>query len=678
MKTKRLKALFKKEIIDIFRDKKTIFMMLVLPLLLYPLLMIGMALLMSAITANQAQTVYKVSYENLEQTQISKIEDTFEDDSMKYKFKIVSSDNPQDDLQNKKIDCYISVNKNDGKDVFTMNYLSASETSRNALGAISEALKIYQEDIRRQKIEALGMDADEVLNSIQVDDKDYSTKEESVGFLLGTIIPFFVIISILLGAIYPAIDVTAGERERGTLETLLTLPVSNFEMIMSKFLAVAVISCITAVLNILSTGASMLFMVNIMAGSVSDSVMKLNMDIHTFLPAILFLVIVIIAFALFMTAICMCVCIFAKSFKEANNYITPVMLIVMFAGYSTMIPKVELTSATAAIPVVNIALMIESLFTFEYNYPLYGIVLLSNVAYSILTIWILGRLYNSEQVLFGEGLSSIKLVAKRSEMKERQMPGLGDVTLLLGVSLLLLIYVGSYMTVKYKVYGILFQQAMILTLPLCYAYYIKADFKKLFSLKLPNIKSILVSIIMGMGGFMFMLVAAQVLSKLVPSSLEQVNANFEFMKETPFLLLIFVVAVFPAIGEELLFRGFVYQSFRSKLKVIMAVLASSAIFGIYHMSFIKFFTTAILGIVFAVALEYSNSIYIGMVMHFCNNAFSVFAFKYPKVVEKYLPIFVKEKFTVVEILSILAISFALMAGAGFIIRKELKIRKNIS
>lgn len=678
MKTKRLKALFKKEIVDIFRDKKTIFMMLVLPLLLYPLLMIGLALLMSAITANQEETIYKVAYANLEKSQISKIEETFEDDSMKYEFKVIDSTNTKDDLLEKKIDCFVATENKDGQELFTINYLSASETSVNASIALNEAMKIYQEDVKRQKIEALGMEADEILNSVQIENKDFSTKEETLGFVLGTIIPFFVIISILLGAIYPAIDVTAGEKERGTLETLLTLPVSNFEMIMSKFLAVAVISCITAVLNILSTGASMIFMVNIMAGSISDSVMKFNLDFKTFLPAILFLLIVVIAFALFMTAISMCVCIFAKSFKEASNYITPVMLIVMFAGYSTMIPKVELTSATAAIPVVNIALMIESLFTFEYNYPLYGIVLLSNVGYSILTIWILGRLYNSEQILFSEGLSSIKLIAKRSEMKERQMPGLGDVTLLLGISLLLLIYVGSFLTVKYKVYGILFQQAMILTLPLCYAYYIKADFKKLFSLKLPNIKSILVSIIMGMGGFMFMLVAAQVLSKLVPSSLEQVNANFEFMKDTPFLLLVLVIAVFPAIGEELLFRGFVYQSFRSKSKVITAVLASSAIFGIYHMSFIKFFTTAILGIVFAIALEYSNSIYIGMMMHFCNNAFSIFVFKYPKVVEKYLPIFVKEKFTVVEILSMLAISFALMAGAGFIIRKELKIRKNIS
>lgn len=678
MKTKRLKALFKKEIVDIFRDKKTIFMMLVLPLLLYPLLMIGLALLMSAITANQEETIYKVAYANLEKSQISKIEETFEDDSMKYEFKVIDSTNTKDDLLEKKIDCFVATENKDGQELFTINYLSASETSVNASIALNEAMKIYQEDVKRQKIEALGMEADEILNSVQIENKDFSTKEETLGFVLGTIIPFFVIISILLGAIYPAIDVTAGEKERGTLETLLTLPVSNFEMIMSKFLAVAVISCITAVLNILSTGASMIFMVNIMAGSISDSVMKFNLDFKTFLPAILFLLIVIIAFALFMTAISMCVCIFAKSFKEASNYITPVMLIVMFAGYSTMIPKVELTSATAAIPVVNIALMIESLFTFEYNYPLYGIVLLSNVGYSILTIWILGRLYNSEQILFSEGLSSIKLIAKRSEMKERQMPGLGDVTLLLGISLLLLIYVGSFLAIKYKVYGVLFQQIMILSIPLCYAYYIKADFKKLFSLKIPKVKSIFVSIVMGFGGYLFMLIVAQGISKLVPKSLEQVNANFEFMKDTPFLLLVLVIAVFPAIGEEILFRGFVYKSFRSKSKVITAVLASSAIFGIYHMSFIKFFTTAILGIVFAVALEYSNSIYIGMMMHFCNNAFSVFAFKYPKVVEKYIPFFVKEQFTGAQILIMLVISIVLMVGAGYVIKKDLGIRSKNS
>ena len=99
----------------------------------------------------------------------------------------------------------------------------------------------------------------------------------------------------------------------------------------------------------------------------------------TFLPAILFTLLVMVFFALFVTAVSLCICIFAKSFKEANNYITPMMLVFMFGSMVTMVPNIELTEVTAAIPIVNISLMIVQLFSFSYNYALFGIVLLSNI-----------------------------------------------------------------------------------------------------------------------------------------------------------------------------------------------------------------------------------------------------------------------------------------------------------
>ena len=124
----------------------------------------------------------------------------------------------------------------------------------------------------------------------------------------------------------------------------------------------------------------------------SEGVQDLAFDFATFVPAILFSVIIMLVFALLVTAVCMCVCIFAKSFKEANNYITPVLLIFMFSSYAGMLPDFKLTAATAAVPIVNVTLLIKDLFSFQYNYGLFAVVLFCNVAYSLLTVMVLGRI----------------------------------------------------------------------------------------------------------------------------------------------------------------------------------------------------------------------------------------------------------------------------------------------
>ena len=276
--------------------------------------------------------------------------------------------------------------------------MSAKDRSNTALDALTDAFEIYREELQKERIDEAGLDADYLLNPIHYEGEDLSSTEESVGNMIGSIIPFFIVTMILLGALYPSIDVTAGEKERGTLETLLTLPITNFEMIMSKFLAVSCIACVSAILNVFSMGGAMAFLVS----SSMSLAENINLEIHyeTFIPGILFTLVVMVFFALLVTAVCMCTCVFAKNFKEANNYVTPVMLIFMFGSYAAMIPDLELTAQTAAIPIVNVALLVEGLFQFHYNYGLFAIVLFSNVAYSLLAILVLGKIYNSEAVLF--------------------------------------------------------------------------------------------------------------------------------------------------------------------------------------------------------------------------------------------------------------------------------------
>lgn len=651
MNTKRMFTLFKRELTDILRDKKTLFMMLVVPIVIYPLLIIGMTFLMSSVMNSQAEKTYLVAFDE-EDELAAKIADIIENnpDKLSYKLEIVQKSDCKKALEAGDIDIYVSK-ASDGR--IALCYLSAKDRSNTALDALTDAFEIYREELQKERIDEAGLDADYLLNPIHYEGEDLSSTEESVGNMIGSIIPFFIVTMILLGALYPSIDVTAGEKERGTLETLLTLPITNFEMIMSKFLAVSCIACASAILNVFSMGGAMAFLVSSSMSLAED----INLEIHyeTFIPGILFTLVVMVFFALLVTAVCMCTCVFAKNFKEANNYVTPVMLIFMFGSYAAMIPDLELTAQTAAIPIVNVALLVEGLFQFQYNYGLFAIVLFSNVAYSLLAILILGKIYNSEAVLFSEGLSSVRIFTRRSEMKEKQMPGYGDLILLLCLVLLLIFYVGSFAQIKWGFGGVVIQQLIILLCPVLYAWYMKADAKKLFSIKKPGVSQVAGGILFGIAAFLCAMIIGVLLVPFFPESAEGLTQLDDMLTSRPAVVLILVVALMPAIGEELLFRGFVMGTLKNKCAGVITVLVTTLLFATYHMSLIKMFTIGIIGFGLTYAAYKSGSIVTSMCMHFLNNLLSVLITKYPEQMQSVLPVLFKESLSASDLLLMIAV-----------------------
>ena len=675
MNPNKIKALLKRELTDIFRDKKTLCMMVLLPLLLYPLMIVGMTLLFSAITQSQEETTYQVAFADLGQEREQTLTDLLEKDADTFSYQISVEPFDENDktieqaLKDGDYDAVLSYEESQ-KDPYRIYYLEAKDDSGIAATALKELLEDYNKQLQKQKVQQLGLDADEILNPVRYEEVNYSSTEQTMGNMLGDIVPMLVIISIMMGAIYPAIDVTAGEKERGTLETLLTLPVTNFELIMSKFLAVSVIACVSAILNIVSMGAAFGFMFSYMM----EGMGAVTINYATFLPAILFTLLVMVFFALFVTAVSLCICIFAKSFKEANNYITPMMLVFMFGSMVTMVPNIELTEVTAAIPIVNISLMIVQLFSFSYNYALFGIVLLSNIVYSLLAVLILGKIYNSEAVLFSEGMSSLKLFTPRSEMRKGQIPGIGDVVVLICVELLLIFYVGTAAQLKMGFYGTVVVQLLILLFPLLYLWYLKADFKKVLSLQMPKVLHILAALFVWIGGFSLMCMLAVFLTKIFPESTQSMADTMAEYVRQPFWVLVLVMAVMPAVGEELMFRGFIFGTLKRRWRVLPAMLVTSAIFGIYHMSLSKFFTTALLGFMLVYVVEKPGSIFCSMLMHFCNNLVAVVVMKYSEQASRAVPILTKSGYVLSDYLLLVGVA-CIGLGLGWFLLKKTGIKK---
>ena len=360
-----IKVLLKKELLDVLRDKKTVFMMIALPVFLYPAIFFIALQVMSSVQTGMENKTYKVAVQCNDDGELKKYIDNYNDDN-KYKIKTVNLDEKLDDaLRKEKIDAYIISEKKEDKLNYSIVYISSVTNSSVCMEQLEDIVISYRKHITSQLITNAGMDADMVMEPINITGKDIASNEESLGQTLSTIIPFILIISLIMGTMYPAIDTTAGEKERGTLETLLTLPVSNRVMITSKFLAVAIIGLISATLNILSMGGIAIYSFGVMNISGSK---KINISIYDFIPALIILVFIIFAFTLFISAITMCVAALAKTYKEANNYITPLTLCIMLIGYIGFIPNIKLTNTMALIPVANICILIKSLLLFKINY----------------------------------------------------------------------------------------------------------------------------------------------------------------------------------------------------------------------------------------------------------------------------------------------------------------------
>ena len=683
MNTKLIRTLIKKEILDVFRDKKTVIMMLVVPVILYPLIFIGAMQVVAMISSSMDEQNYRIAVEAEDdgaflQVLTEKGEETDEDDDVSYQLTLYDGKNADDaqdymtKLREEEIDAYVVGTMQDGKMRYDVYYLSSVNNSAYAGEIVMDALEDYREEMTKNKIWQAGLHTSDILEPIYYEKQDISTNEQSLGSIMGAVLPFMLIISLLMGTMYPAIDTTAGERERGTLETILTLPVTNRQLIVSKFITVAGIGMISALLNILSMGGIAFYIYQIMELESDTQVF----DIGKFVPAILVCILAVFAFSLFISAVTMCVTSFAKSYKEANNYITPLMLVVMFIGYIGFIPNIELTQTMAMVPVANICLLIKNMLVFKIDYTAIAVVLLANVAYAVLAILFLSKIYDSETILFGDAKGGMQLFEKRSNLKKGGVPTMSDVWFVVALTLVLALYVGTMLQIKFGLAGVFGTQMIILLVPLAVILYTKKDIRESYGFQKTGIKSYVGAFFTIIGMFPISILISTGLVNLFPQSADNVVTVFSDLMDGNIFTVLFVIAVAPAICEEMMFRGMIFHGMKAKYRTSTAIGAVAVMFGLYHMSLIKFIPTGLLGLVVCYTVYVTDSIYPAMLMHFINNALSVLISCYPERLEAVLPMFYHDTLTASDVLILLGFGLVFFGIGQVILQRKNHGRSN--
>jgi sodium transport system permease protein len=255
----------------------------------------------------------------------------------------------------------------------------------------------YRERTVREHLRARNLPAS-LVRPFEIDEMNVAPPEKVGGAILGGLVPYFVILLCLTGAMYPAMDLTAGEKERGTIETILCSPVSRTHLVLGKFLMVLTASVATAVLSISSMSASFLYAKGMVTALASERRAALQVTINP--KAVVAVFCMVLPLAMLFSAALLTIALFAKSYKEAQSYISPLMIVVILPAVVGLLPGVELNARLALIPILNTSLVCKEIVTGTYHWKFIALIFASSCVYVALALAVAVKLFQREDVLF--------------------------------------------------------------------------------------------------------------------------------------------------------------------------------------------------------------------------------------------------------------------------------------
>ncbi|QZO11363.1 ABC transporter permease [Pseudoalteromonas piscicida] len=397
---------FLKEIRELLRDRKTLFFVIALPMLVFPVIMalVGFMASQAAMEAKQEVHTYYIANEAYAEKFSEQV--FYHKSFKKYagELKLDSVEALSDAVRRGVIDVGVFIPsdpvenlesgvKSEWKIVF-----NDAQSINFIYDRLSKLAKKFSDELRAAKLTSLGLSQAEqvaVLQPISITKVDTADKRENLGEKLGAFIPYMLIPLVLMGASYPAIDLGAGEKERGTLETLLLTPISRTELVLGKFLTVLSSSIFCALITV----SSMALWIGIASSFVELDVIKNAFSSVALIDFVLIFAL-LLPVAVMLSSLTLAISIYARTFKEAQNYMGPLSMGIFIPIVMSLMPNMELTAKTALIPITNVALAIKEIIKGTVDY---GYVALIFGASAVLAAGLLVccvKWFNKETVLF--------------------------------------------------------------------------------------------------------------------------------------------------------------------------------------------------------------------------------------------------------------------------------------
>ena len=375
--------ILKKELRELFRDKKSLAMMLIIPIFI-PLIMLGMSALFEMQTNKDIEEYNKIgfAYElSEEEKEIAK--------QMNIEIVNGSEEELRQKYDNGEIDLYIT--KDGNKYIINSD---GSDNSSYAKNMMESYFNTYKQYLQGEYLAENNIDSNQVFNIITVEENVFE-QENFFGNYIKNYAFLFIIMAITVSATYPATDTTAGEKERGTLETLLTFPIKSKDIIVGKFLAVSISSIVTGLISFILAIVALLLAQNMF--SIYEGT-----DIMFSASSMVFGIVVIIAYSFFISGLCISIASTSKTFKEAQSALTPLTFISFFPSFIVFMVGLQTTPILSIIPFLNFTMIFTDIAAGNINLLNIALMAISTIIYITLIFTYIIKQYKTEKVLFSK------------------------------------------------------------------------------------------------------------------------------------------------------------------------------------------------------------------------------------------------------------------------------------
>lgn len=395
---------FFKELKELLRDKKTLFFIIALPMIVFPIIFGLAGFVASKAVIDEQQKVLNYAIVNGDVTPEFTEALFYSRDFKVHELTFANSDEMIAAVREEKVDLVIVIDENyqqalaAGEQSKWQLYYNDSSQINAVMSKVRGVFDKYSKKVQQAKFAELGVEESKIPNLIEpiaLEKVDTADEKENWGEKLGGFIPYLLIPLCLTGAMYPAIDIGAGEKERGTLETLLLTPVSRFNIVMGKFLTITVSGILTALITV----GSLLLWSKVVSAITGAEVIKEALATFTLADMSLILLL-LLPLAFIFAAVLLAISIYARSFKEAQNYMGPISMMIFVPVMMAMLPGIELNWKWASVPIANVALAIKEILKGTIDYAMLAVIFGSSVVFALIAMAACVYWFNQEKVLF--------------------------------------------------------------------------------------------------------------------------------------------------------------------------------------------------------------------------------------------------------------------------------------
>ena len=589
-----------------------IFILIIFPMIVYPILLLYGAEIETSRQQKLEKEVSLVAVENK--------------NTLPELVKLLEEEKNIKITQGKKIDkncnLIISIEKNqsffeeqfDNYEV-SLSYESTDNSSYKALERVSAILSDYKRELLYRRLDENNLSL-EFTEPLKISSINTASKEKISGNMLGSLLPVLITVFIIMGAVQVATDTTAGEKERKTMQTLLLTPIKKTEILVTKLGVVATVAILSTITNFTSIALTLSF--------VSGKIPEFKNFMLS--PAtILYCSVIVLPLVMLISTLVLSLGIMAKNQIEASIYSTPIMLL----SYAPFIVSSnnEFLSQTYLyfIPIINTSLLLKSVLMGITTYKFLAITFISNIAYTCILLIFTAKLFKNEDIAFG-GITDI--ITQRTDKTELNPM---DSILLFSISILLYFYIGSRLQENNLHIGLVCSQILFLLLPALIISK-KTKLKKTFLLNKPPLYSIFIAPVIGLCTIIIASFIGQIQGIFTPapdSMNKAIESLFSVGDFKSALIALSVMALTPAIFEELFFRGAIMRGFEKQIKGFWLCLLIGFLFAVFHLNIYNLLALTFVGAILTAFVIKTNSIIPVMIIHFVHNGVQVLLKDHP-------------------------------------------------